>query len=135
MFFIKKSNKGKITDVIKSKTSPDDTYSEVDINNFDEFKNAENFYIEKRSELKKGYYDLNSYRKYVRKKRDQKIGETIWMYERHKQEKELKMPTTLSDEKLEEWLAYWQTLREFPDSITKIPKNAEDIRFPDPPDL
>lgn len=61
---------------------------------------------------------------FIRNKRDNLINNVIWQVERHKQEKELNINTTLTNEEYLNLLKYIQTLRDittqegFPENVT-----------------
>jgi hypothetical protein len=50
----------------------------------------------------------------VRAKRDKIIETTRWIKQRHSDEQELGLTTTLSGAKFNDWLNYWQELRDIP---------------------
>lgn len=58
----------------------------------------------------------------LRHKRDKIINETVWRFERHQQELALGNITTLTTYEYNQWLVYWQALRDLPDS-TVDPSN------------
>lgn len=60
----------------------------------------------------------------LRRERDRKIEETIWMFQRHQREESLGVQTTLTSQKLDEWLQYWQDLADLPENVVD-PSNPE----------
>ena len=104
------------------------------VSKFPEFSNnSEKYYKYKKNKtINNDNYsdsrDLNNLMIEVRIKRNKLLNETIWMYERHQQEKELIVlseisETTLTTQKYNEWLIYWQTLRD----ITKDVSTVDDV--------
>lgn len=67
----------------------------------------------------------------IRKIRDKLFDQTIWMMQRHQSQLELGTEPTLTDEKYEEWLIYWQALRDLPQAQALL--NPKDVLFPDKP--
>lgn len=51
---------------------------------------------------------------YLRNERDKLIESTDWLVQRHRDEKDMNRPTTMSAEAFAELLEYRQTLRDFP---------------------
>lgn len=60
----------------------------------------------------------------MRSKRDSAIQDSTWVIERHKEEKELGLATTITDIEYAAWLSYRQQLRDFPATITDIDNYA-----------
>jgi hypothetical protein len=59
------------------------------------------------------YYRL----KKIRFERNDLLKTTKWIQERHKDELELGVATSLTPEKYDEWLQYWKDLRDFPSIV------------------
>lgn len=55
---------------------------------------------------------------YLRQLRDDKIEDVIWYFERHTMQKELGVPTSLTDEQYLEYLQYLQELRDITNTYT-----------------
>jgi len=74
---------------------------------------------EVKRKLRKAFLNLRK----VRDIRDALINETIWIQQRHISEKQgleagvTTKQTTLTEEKYNEWLIYWQELRDLPSTI------------------
>lgn len=65
----------------------------------------------------------------VRRKRQELLDDTLWIVERHRTEKELEVPTTLTPKEYLEVLTYQQALRD----ITKQAGFPENVVYPDLP--
>jgi len=56
----------------------------------------------------------------MRSKRDEALAESTWVLERHKEEKELELETSITETEYLAWLTYRQQLRDFPSTISNI---------------
>lgn len=65
----------------------------------------------------------------IRKKRSELFKETEWIKFRHRDQKEANIQTTLTEEQYQEWLDYWQALRDLPNNF----QNPEEVVWPDKP--
>lgn len=65
----------------------------------------------------------------MRAKRHEALIRSDWVIQRHKDQKELGVPTSLSDAEYMAWLTYRQELRDFPDTVT----NIDNYAFPTKP--
>lgn len=65
----------------------------------------------------------------MRDKRDGLIKLCNWIVERHREQVELEIATTITQGQYMAWLSYRQVLRDFPATITDI----NSVRFPTPP--
>lgn len=71
----------------------------------------------------------NTYTPSLREQRMYKLYEVAWVLERHQEQKLLEIPTTLTDEKIREVLAYRQALRD----ITKTYDSIDTVIWPPNP--
>ena len=55
--------------------------------------------------------------------RAQKFADTKWIRERHQEESELEVVSSLTTEQYNAWLAYWQALRDMPNQEGFDPEN------------
>ena len=65
----------------------------------------------------------------MRYARDGKISDCSWIIERHRDQKDAGSPITISEGEYQLWLAYRQTLRDFPPTVTDI----DNVIWPTPP--
>jgi hypothetical protein len=59
------------------------------------------------------------------------FDQTAWIWDRYQQQKEALIGTHETKEKYDEWIAWWQALRDMPSQQGFDPKNPN---FPDPPE-
>lgn len=66
----------------------------------------------------------------VKAKRTALMNSTRWIWERHHDEIEMGIPTSITDATYQQWLQYWQSLRDLPDQEGFDPENPV---WPDQP--
>jgi len=65
----------------------------------------------------------------IREQRILRFQETEWIKLRHRDQQDRGIPTTLSVEQYQDWLDYWQALRDLPETYS----NPDDVVFPSKP--
>jgi len=65
----------------------------------------------------------------IKKQRVICFQETEWIKLRHRDQQDRGIPTTLSMEQYQDWLDYWQALRDLPETYP----NPDDVVFPEQP--
>lgn len=65
----------------------------------------------------------------IREARQTIFNNTKWIQERHKDQIEREVETSLTEEKYQEWLDYWQELRDLPETY----EHPQDVIWPTPP--
>lgn len=65
----------------------------------------------------------------LRDARNEKISECSWIIERHRDQKDAGLPTSITEQEYGAWLLYRQQLRDFPPTVTDI----DNVQWPSAP--